>query len=259
MSTPRSRHISPLHHQAVRGRSIIVAENPQLHLVWYYDRMFIKPIPRYLLSHAFWEYLQDKEELRQAITGFLRTYSYLVRYEADFRLASSDEFRLIPSDDGVEPITFERFAKFISPFSVLGDSSVNPRYHYGELRLTRLNMCAILFLGKLTFHHVDAQWRTYLGRFLAPMLSTFAVFSVILSAMQVELAVQNSPNDTKRWIHFSNVSRWFSITTLLLTAIGVIFMIMLITFMFVHDIWFAQNVLRRTEKHQEIDFKSGVV
>lgn len=187
VSTPRYWHISPLHHQAVRGRKIIVAENPQLHLVWYYDRIYIKRIPRYLLSHAFWEFLTTQPvELRRAITGFVRTYSYLIRYECDFRLATSDEHQLalIPKDDGSvsadgsDHITFERFARFIAAFQKLPDDSVSPRYRYGELRLSRLNMCAPIFLGKLTPHHIDAQWGAYLGRFLAPILSVFAVLSV---------------------------------------------------------------------------------
>jgi hypothetical protein len=253
-----------LHHQAARGRKVIVVENPQLHLVWYYDRIFIKPIPRYLLSHAFWEYLRTKKELHQAAIGFLRTYSHLIRYERDFRLAVSDDLGLIPSDDGEQPITFERFAKFIKPFSALDDDDVNPRHHYGELRLTRLNMCVRLFLGKVTFHHVDAQWGTYLGKWLTPMLSLFAIFSVILSAMQVELAVQNNSKDINKWDIFSDISRWFSIATILLTAMGIVFLCLLIIFMFFHDIWFAQMVLRqeRGRKCQglrEVDFKSGVI
>lgn len=35
-------------------REIIVTEGPRLHLVWIYDRVFIKPLPRYLLSYTFW-------------------------------------------------------------------------------------------------------------------------------------------------------------------------------------------------------------
>jgi hypothetical protein len=238
-----------------------VAEHPQLHLVWSYDRIFIKPIPRYLLSHAFWEYVQTNDKLCQAVGGFLRTYSYLIRYETDFRLASSDALSLIPADDGTEQITFERFAKFIAPFAQLEDSSVNPRYHYGELRLTRLNFCARLFLKKLTFHHIDAQWGSYLGRFFGPILSIFAVFSVILSAMQVELAVQSSPPVLDHWSAFSDASRWFSIVTVISAAIGILLLSVLILFMFVHDIWFARTVLhqKKIQSVPDAAFKSGVV
>ncbi len=256
-----------MHHQAVRGRKIIVTENPQLHLVWYYDRIYIKPIPRYLLSHAFWEFLPI--ELRRAITGFVRTYSYLIRYECDFRLATSDELALIPKDDGSvsadesDHITFERFTIFIAAFQKLPDDSVSPRYRYEELRLSRLNMYARIFLRKLTFHHIDAQWGAYLGRFLAPILSIFAVLSVALSAMQVELGVQGSLQDSSpTWTHFAYVSRWFSCLILVVIVTTVIFFSLLIAFMILHDIWFARSVLRRRHQAPTMvsdKFKSGVV
>ena len=148
-------------------------------------------------------------ELRRAITGFVRSYSYLIRYECDFRLATSSEHQLalLPKDDRSDQLTFERFAKFIAAFHKLSDESVSPRYCYGELRLSRLNRCARIFLGKLTFHHSDAQWGAYLGRFLAPLLSLFAVLSVALGAMQVELGVQGSLHDSlPKWTYFAYVS-----------------------------------------------------
>ena len=114
---------------------------------------------------------------------------------------------LLPKDDRSDQLTFERFAKFIAAFHKLSDESVSPRYCYGELRLSRLNRCARIFLGKLTFHHSDAQWGAYLGRFLAPLLSLFAVLSVALGAMQVELGVQGSLHDSlPNWTYFAHVS-----------------------------------------------------
>lgn len=240
----------------------MVTENPQLHLVWFNDRIFVKPIPRYLLSHAFWEYLQTEDQLIKAAAGFLRTYSYLIRYESDFRLASSEEFGLIPSDDGAHPVTFERFATFIRPFALLEDHNVNPRHHYGELRLTRLNICARLFLRKLTFHYMHPQWRSYLDHFLKPLLSIFAIFSVMLSAMQVGLGAQGFQDVKSNWTVFPRVSWWFSLGTIHLIMVGVFLLIALVIFMAVHDIWFAQSVLRQKKRSQgslAIDFRSGVI
>jgi hypothetical protein len=39
----------------MKRREIVVTEDPRLHLVWIYDRVFIKPLPKYLLSHDFWQ------------------------------------------------------------------------------------------------------------------------------------------------------------------------------------------------------------
>ena len=55
LSTPSSLHIRPLHKQGIMGRRIFVTEEPRLHLVWIDDRIFIKPLPIYLLSAAFWQ------------------------------------------------------------------------------------------------------------------------------------------------------------------------------------------------------------
>jgi hypothetical protein len=46
MSTQSSANISPLHRQKVKRREIVITEEPKLHLVWIYDRIFIKPLPK---------------------------------------------------------------------------------------------------------------------------------------------------------------------------------------------------------------------
>jgi hypothetical protein len=264
VSTPRSSHISPLHHQAVRGRKdIILTENPHLHLVWIYDRIFIKPIPRYLFSHAFWRYLQiGHPDIHRAAAGFVRSYSYLIRYESDFRLARSDTLCLIPADDGDGiPITFETFAIFIANFAELSDAHVSLRYEFGELRLTRLNIFARLFLGKLTFHHIDAQWSSYLGHFITPILSAFFVITLPLSAMQVGLAVQSLANPAGVWAMFAAAARWFSISTLIFVGVIIVFLAALVIFLFVHDICFARSVMYRKRAGQDnpATSKSGVI
>ncbi|KAF2462923.1 uncharacterized protein BDR25DRAFT_308060 [Lindgomyces ingoldianus] len=48
-------NINPLHRQRVKGREIVLTEEPRLHLVWIHDRIFAKPLPRYLLSQTFWK------------------------------------------------------------------------------------------------------------------------------------------------------------------------------------------------------------
>lgn len=58
MSKEDSGNISPLHRQLVKGRKIVITEDIRLHLIWHYDRIFVKPLPRYMTSYTFWsEYL----------------------------------------------------------------------------------------------------------------------------------------------------------------------------------------------------------
>ncbi|KAF2663511.1 hypothetical protein BT63DRAFT_418977 [Microthyrium microscopicum] len=264
--TPDSRHISAIHQQATRGREIIVAENPYLHLVWYYDRVFVKPIPPYLLSSAFWEYMrQTDKDLWQSAAGFMRTYAHLIKYEVDFRKAQSKKLGLIPADDGKDTITYERFSRFIAPFADLPDDQVAQRYHYGEMRLTRLNWFARIFLGKLTYHHIHAQWHDYFGRFLAPFLTVFAMCSMILAATQVILSVERAPEITGGWQKFATVALWFSVLVIVLVMVLFAFIVALAAFMFIHDQLFAWKVRRRNQGRQHMGvgigetMKSGVV
>ena len=231
--------------------------------MWYYDRIFIKPIPPYLLSHAFWRYIEENDqELVMAAKGFLRSYTYLIRYEADFRRAQSCELGLIPKGDGEHEITFERFAAFIAPFAKLDDTQVCPRYEYGELRLSRLNTWAPFLVGKLTYHHINAQWSVFFSRAFAGVLTTLLVLNTMLSSMQVELAVQAAPIPSEAWNSFSQVSRWFvvAVMTIVLCILVVFFIVVL--FLLFHDLAYARMMILRKRSmstDDSMNFKSGVV
>ena len=147
-----------------------------------------------MLSTAFWEYLAAQDtRLHDAALGFMRTYTHLVRHESDFQIAKEKGLIRLETiavdqnkEDGLK--TFDSFTRLISSFDHVGDDQVSPRYTYGELRLTRLNFYARILLRKLTYHHIEAQWGTFLGSFFAPFLVVFGVATVILNAMQVGLA-----------------------------------------------------------------------
>ncbi|PWY71354.1 hypothetical protein BO83DRAFT_417931 [Aspergillus eucalypticola CBS 122712] len=220
-----SSHISPLTEQLVRGRGIIVTERPELHLVWFDNHVFLKPLPKYLLSHAFWSYYlasptspiptQTRHELTQAAYGLLRSYAYLIQHKSDYLLATRQETRLISPK-----ITYGAFTQFINRCYNVSDDFVSPRYHFGELRLTRLNFWSRVFLGKLNYQKVEWQYGAYFARYYAPILFVFGVFSVLLSAMQLVIAVQGVPDSSSGspWWTFAAVSRNFSIFTLIFVA-----------------------------------------
>jgi hypothetical protein len=44
----------PLHHQVLLGREVFVTEQMDMHLVWTGGRMYLKPLPRFLLEPQFW-------------------------------------------------------------------------------------------------------------------------------------------------------------------------------------------------------------
>lgn len=254
VATQRSDHVSALHHQLVRGRSIIITENPKLHLLWIDNRVYIKPIPSYLLNHAFWVYTFSTQHspfasdarnlLSRSALGFLRTYAHLIRHESDFRLAK--ERCLIPSS-----ITWRAWNTFTFPLRDVLDTEVSARYRFGELRLSRLNFWSKIFLGRMKYFQVTGQTSTYLARFFAPLIFIWATLSVILAAMQVELSVQHIYNQDSqaRWTKFAYTSRWFSVTTLAVAALAILLFLMLICKRFMKQLIFAWNDLSR--KHSK--------
>jgi hypothetical protein len=190
----------------------------------------------------------------------MRSYSYLIQYESDFDLAQDKG--LIPKSDGIDNITWDAFAHLIATFEGYEDANVSPRYSYGELRLTRLNFYSRIFLGKLTFHHIDAQWGSYLNHFMVPSLIIFSIISVILNAMQVRLSAQSVQYSDKDGMAFIFVSEWFPVVALVFVGLFSTFMILFIMFMFCHDIWFARNIIKKKNNASDGAWKtskSGVV
>ena len=229
-------NISPLHRQQVKNRTITVTEESRLHLVWYYDRIFIKPLPKYLLSHAFWKTFlstdgnekinEKKDRIRRAALGFLRTYYFLIKHESDFLIARDNGIPLIPAET-----TWDQFFAISSQFDRITDDDTNIRYQYGEIRLSRLNFYAPLLLGRSTYHRVAGQYRDYFKWFYAPMVFLFALTSLMLSAMQVGTGVE-AIVASKRGRLMIEVSRWFSVVSILGTAwvVGVLAMVLVLKY-----------------------------
>jgi hypothetical protein len=219
VAKPSSDHCNPLHEQVVRGRNIVITENPELHLCWIDNKVFIKPIPRFLLSWAFWRYYMDdsdtemhpnaRAKLVEAVLGYMRSYYFLVRHESDYRIAVKDN--LIPVTT-----TYEEFMIFMSCFAEIQDGQVSPRYQFGELRLRRLNLWSPLLLRKTYFHKTVWQYGDYLAQYYAPYLFFFSIMSVVLSAMQVGVGAKTD------WQLFNGVSAWFSIATLIVVCLVVV-------------------------------------
>ena len=220
-------HIDAIHQQRIQRRTIAIAENPALHLIWYYDTLYLKPIPQCLFNHAFWEdYLLpskmecsgnpntgDSHICRTAL-GYLRSYSFLIRHESDYLIAQRAD--LIPKD-----ISYQDFQRYILPFRAILDEHVSPRYHFGQLRLTRLNLAVQLLRppsarGAIVPFYHRRNWQTgdFLRRFGTPLLFFFAAFSVVLSAMQVILAALGP----EAWAAFVRASWRFSIAVIILIA-----------------------------------------
>jgi len=213
VATPKSTHVAALHAQLVRGRKIVITEDPEMHLVWISDRVFVKPLPPYLLSYAFWAHMfssaeklsdderQHRQEVLRAALGYVRTYAHLIKHESDFRIAKREY--LVPQN-----LELEEWMAFIKDFRYIEDRQVSGRYHYGDLRLTRLNFWVKPLLRRWYFRKATWQYGEYFAKYFAPLLFVFGMWSLILDSMQVGLQARPS------WQGFSDASVWFSVASL---------------------------------------------
>ncbi|KAH6705335.1 hypothetical protein BKA61DRAFT_617385 [Leptodontidium sp. MPI-SDFR-AT-0119] len=234
------KSIDAIHAQIIKGRAIVPAEDPKLHLVWRSGRIYLKPIPVCILNHQFWEEFlvsesapkPPKEDVNgdaasaTAVTpivmGFLRSYAFLIQHRLDFTLAA--EHHLIP--DG---ISWEGLAKFLANFRHISDDRISRRYHYGQLRISRLNWITRIYRPRLAatpwFYEIP-HWAvlSYLESAISPLIFLFASLSVVLSSMQVILSVPNeslgilSSNSPK--VQVVGKAFWgFSIATLIASCV----------------------------------------
>lgn len=218
----------PLHHQLLLGRDIFVTEQMDMHLVWTTGRIFIKPIPRFLLEPRFWtEHLRceqhcscsgdggqsrgsaqecERRRLWKCALGFLFSYAALIRHESDFLLAK--EKHLLP--EVIEWPDWISFVKELGTEHIYPD--IDPRFYHGELRLSRLNK--LHRLSQTPLHGYMDHWNQYTTFFrdnFAWLAGTTVYIAVVLTAMQVGLATNAlADNDT-----FQSASYGFTVFSIL--------------------------------------------
>lgn len=192
--TCTSTAIASLTQHGVLDRRIQITEDPAVHCLWVEGVVYLKPLPLYLTSYAFWEYLYDdvtdqvaveqRKRLKATALGFVRTYAYLIQRRSDFELARRSN--LLPHCK----ITFEAFVAFISAFDAMPDRAVSSRWRYGLIELDALNFHSAIHLRRWHLNRFESRYAAYFQRFFPVVLFIFALFSVALSAMQVILSAK---------------------------------------------------------------------
>ncbi|CAJ0554940.1 Ff.00g134530.m01.CDS01 [Fusarium sp. VM40] len=195
----------PLHIHLVMGREVIIHESMDMHLVWTTGKIFIKPLPLFLLDPTVWkEFLccQDpctcmsqvvdiggtvqyceRRELYRCALGFLYSYAALIRYESDFTLAK--ERHLLPGH-----ISWFNWILFIRELDIEHIyPDINQRFHHRELRLSRLNYVYYITQGSLDgYAHRYNRYSDFFRSHLAWMTAATVYVAIVLTAMQVGLA-----------------------------------------------------------------------
>ncbi|KAJ5808849.1 hypothetical protein N7474_010118 [Penicillium riverlandense] len=233
----------PLHHQLFLSRDIFITERMDMHLVWTAGRIFIKPIPRFLLVPRFWsdhlsclpgcacacvlansagytpvgDGICDRRTLWKSALGFLFSYAALVSHESDFVIARDKQ--LIPTE-----VTWSDWTILVE--QVLATDhiyhNIHARFIYGELRLSRLNKIYCLTQPPFLRGYIS-QWHRYSDFFqdnLAWLAAATVYIVVVLTAMQVGLATNSLAGNHV----FQSASYGFVIFSILgpLVALGLI-------------------------------------
>ncbi|RYP03604.1 hypothetical protein DL764_005034 [Monosporascus ibericus] len=227
----------PLHYQLVLGRDIIVMEQMDLYLVWTTGRLFLKPIPRFLLEPRVWsEYLSCRpgcicsqavgekgyepccpyRKARKCALGFFLSYAALICYESDFLIAQ--EKHLLVRE--IKWIAWRTLVEELDPEHIY--DKIDTRFIYGELRLSRLNKIWRLWQG-LSVRGYMSHWHAY-GDFFHDQFTWLAsatvYIAIVLTAMQVGLATEALAEDRT----FQAASYGFTVFSILapLAALGFI-------------------------------------
>lgn len=244
--------IPSLTHQLVLDRKIQITEDPAVHCLWAEGVIYLKPLPSYLTSHAFWEYLYDasvdqvgveeRRRLKATSLGFMRTYARLIQRRSDFNAARRND--LLP----VGNTAFEAFVAFISAFDLVPDKVVSPRWRFGLLQLDALNFHSAIHLRRWHLNRFESRYTAYFQRFFPVVLFMFALFSVALSAMQVILgARQLWDTDNKGLKNILGIFVWFATESIGWSiAFGLLFVIWWICISSV-EAWKRRRTMKRVK------------
>ncbi|KAI0201459.1 hypothetical protein F4808DRAFT_459950 [Astrocystis sublimbata] len=239
----------PLHFQLFLRREIVIVEQMDLHLVWTSGRIFLKPVPRYLLEPSFWtSYLacrQDRpctpatdnlcphQRLWKCALGFLFSYAALLCYESDFRLAR--ERHLLP-----EEVQWHDWRTLVQELGTeyIYDK-IDARYIYGELRLSRLDKIQSL-RSSTSYVPFWSSYSHFFRENFTSLASVTVYVVIVLTAMQVGLATEALGQNQV----FQSASYGFTVFSIVgpLAAVGLVICVFL--YLFVSN-WLAAVVYRR--------------
>ena len=218
-------NLNTLHHQQVLLRNIVPSELPRLHLVWFDRTIYIKPLPDRLLD--FSSYPDKGTDPDGLVVGFLRSYCRLIQFPVDLAIAKKSN--LISED-----VTWEQWATYRRKILIETENShFNKRYEYGELRLTRLDIIYRLTRRGLTYFTVHRNYMSYFAQYISLFATVFAFVAIILTAMQVLVAIPDIPEKLKI------TSYRFSVAVLVGVCVCFGYISLVFLFMFLYNFFLA--------------------
>lgn len=244
-----------LYYQKFLRREIVIAEELDLHLVWAKSRIFIKPLPDFLLNYDFWETnISCDPQLHRAACGLLYSYCGLIRFGHDLRVAQ--ESRLI--NENLDYRAWSDFARTILPNLNPKDSNImDKRFQYGELRLNRLDTIYRYSPYKFSIssilqgfpHALTESYVPYMDQY-NNAVSAFGIIVIILSAFNLSLSAHsNSPDHDLQQAAYG-----FSIFAMILCAALTGLFIVLPLISSLVTVYGSLIIRRRLEKRNEENY-----
>ena len=233
----------PLHYQLMIGRAIVLTERADRHLTWSGHLIFLKPLPDFLLEYSTWEeHMLADNLLYESASGFLLSYMWLINSRCDLKIAQ--ENGLLSSE-----IDWDFWVGFsqsvLSNIDHRGLTHVNPRYLYGEIRLSRLNLIWRFLHRPWSFADlargyaiVNREYSRFASKSFAWLLGSFLYITVVLTAMQVGLAANNLDTNPR----FQNASYGFTVFSIVAPLFGIALIIVLLLCALVFNLNYTRQI-----------------
>ncbi|KAJ5261427.1 hypothetical protein N7478_012022 [Penicillium angulare] len=246
----RPLNARPIHRQKMMGCEFLLTEQADLHLLKFSNKVFVKPLPDYMLDFMFWDkYLCESEELHKSACGILLSYVWLICSPLDLKYAH--KLDLLPRE--ITWIWWKSFvAEFLSQIDANTLNQVNKRYHFGELRLGRINS---IYRIRFFFTHFIRgylygynRYTVFFQRNFAWILIVLVYFSLVLAAMQVGTTV--SPLSTSH--AFQRASYGFVVFSIVTVAAVVCFLGILFVTIFLTNMVLAISHEKKKRRDREV-------
>ncbi|KAI4629742.1 uncharacterized protein J4E87_002928 [Alternaria ethzedia] len=250
----RPMRARPLHRYTMLGMEVLGTQQMDLHLLKYSTKLIVKPLPEWMLSYEFWqEYIckpadadpgdETAKGLWESAAGFLVSYVWLITTPLDLKIAH--ENTLLPSF-----VTWHWWKAFVKDFMGHVDintlQKVNKRYHFGDLRLGRINS-----IYRTRFAHTHFvrgygynRYVIFFQRNFSWILIVFVFFSLVLSAMQVGVGLEELKDNH----HFLGATYYFVVFSMISVVVVLAFVTIVFIGIFLFNMYKAITHAGSTQK-----------
>ncbi|PSN74688.1 hypothetical protein BS50DRAFT_595926 [Corynespora cassiicola Philippines] len=255
----RPMRARPLHRYKMMGMEVMPSQQMDLHLLKFSNRLILKPLPEWILDYGFWtrHLCGDDDRHHKSACGFLLSYVWLINTPLDLKLAH--DANLLPSCI-VWSYWRELVASFVKHININTLHQVNKRYHFGELRLGRINTIYRLFFPHTHFVrgylYGYNRYGVFFERNFGGVLVCFVLFSMALSAMQVGTGVPELSENHA----FMSACYGFVIVCIICVAIILAIVSALFTFIYFFNMGaaiYSDKDKRRTRERATKRLKEG--